>query len=93
MPQQDAIIDDLKFKYKKTLPIGMSEELDSMSDDDLKRRIIDSEVNIKTHNIERSQDEDLTQAKDRVKELEAPYKDAIKTQKAIVNYATLMLDQ
>jgi len=79
-------------KWSKQLPTGFAEEADAMDEDDLKSLIVRSESNI--YSIEHEKDEDvkLNAAKDLVKEMSAPYRDAIKTQMAKIKYALFLLE-
>lgn len=79
-------------KVRKQLPPGMADELEALDVDQLKARIVASEMNVKDAELARKGDEGLAAAKERVKELDQPYKDAIKAQRAIALFSTLTLE-
>ena len=79
-------------KWSKQLPTGWQESADSMSNDELKNTIYDSEANV--YVIEKSKEEDikLQQAKEEIKEMQAPYSEAKKAQQAKIKYALFLLE-
>lgn len=78
-------------KVLKDLP-EFKDTADAATADDLKKIIVTCEGNI--FNIENSKDDDvkLTGAKELVKEMSAPYKDALKVQMAKIKYALFCLE-
>lgn len=80
-------------KLRKVMPDSMPEELEALDRDGLMRRIADSESNIREAESSRDDNEQLGAARELVKELAGPYRDAIKVQRAIQRYALLMLEQ
>ena len=79
-------------KWSKQLPTGFTDEADAMDEDDLKSLIVRSESNIYAIEHEKDDDAKLNAAKDLVKEMSAPYRDAIKTQMAKIKYALFLLE-
>jgi hypothetical protein len=78
----DKILKDLP-EFKDTADAASVEELNSI--------IITSEGNIFTVEKEKEDDVKLTGAKELVKEMSAPYKDALKVQMAKIKYALFLL--
>lgn len=79
-------------KLRKILPPGLPEDIEAMSPDELQKRIVDSESNIKEAEASRDNDEQLKGARELVKDLSEPYRDAMKVQRAIQRYALLILE-
>src|SRR5574338_1178894 len=65
---------------------------DAASVEDLKKTIVECEGNIYTIDQEKDEDIKLTSAKELVKELSEPYRDAIKAQTAKIKYALFLLE-
>lgn len=65
---------------------------DAASVDDLKKIIIEAEGNVYTIEKEMSEDTKLAGAKEIVKEISEPYRDAKKAQQAKIQYALLLLE-
>ena len=78
-------------KLLKKLPTGFSEDADSMSEDELKKTIINCENNIFTIEKEKAADVKLSAAKDISKELSGPYRDAKNCQDAKIRYCLYLL--
>lgn len=78
-------------KVLKELP-EFKETADSSSVVDLKKIIVQCEGNIYTIENAKQDDSDLDKAKEVVKELSSPYRDAIKVQTAKVKYALYLLE-
>lgn len=83
---------DLK-KIIAKLPTGFAEEADKMSDTKLKDLMLQCETNIES--IEKSQDEDdrLKGARELVKEMSAPYRDAKSAQRYKIKYVLHLLGE
>ncbi|HWZ23101.1 MAG TPA: hypothetical protein VNW06_10635 [Cytophagaceae bacterium] len=79
-------------KWLKKLPTGFADDADSMSDDDLKKVIVGSEKNISTIEKEKEEDVKLSGAKDIIKDLSVPYRDAKNCQTAKIKYALFLLE-
>ena len=79
-------------KVKKQLPVGMAVELEAMDAERLKGRIVMAGMIIKDTELARKRDQDLVAAKETVKELDKPYKDALKAHRAIAMFASLELE-
>lgn len=91
----DLSVDELDVKLKKLakrIPRDMVEELKNMSTDDLRRRIVRSQVNLAEVKAAMERDEGLADAKEALRNIRGPYADATKLQKAIGEYATLLLN-
>lgn len=80
-------------KKKKKLPTGFSDEADTMSAEDLKKVIVESEGNIYTVEKEKELDTKLSAAKDLVKDLSSSYKEAISTMRAKIDYCLYLLEE
>lgn len=65
---------------------------DAASVEELKKTIVECEGNIYTIDQEKEEDIKLAGAKDIVKELSAPYRDAVKAQTAKIKYALFLLE-
>lgn len=78
-------------KVLKDLP-EFKDTADAASADDLKKIIVTCEGNIYTVENEKDADVKLTGAKELVKEMSAPYKDALKVQMAKIKYALFLLE-
>ena len=75
----------------KNLP-EFKDTADAASVDELKKIIVQSEGNIYTIEKEMEADNKLTGAKEIVKEISEPYRDAKKCQQAKIQYALLLLE-
>lgn len=73
-------------KVIKKLPTGFTDIVDGAKDNDLKSMIFECECNLYTIQEAKEGDEKLTKAKDEVKELAEPYKDARTVQNAKITY-------
>lgn len=86
--------DDKEFpkRYEKKLPTGFVESIESMDSDDVKSKIYESQCHV--YEIEKAKDEDekLTQTREMVKEMMAPYKDAQGTEAAKIKYCFFVLE-
>jgi len=79
-------------KLLKKLPTGFTDDMESLSVDEVKKKIFEYEGNIYT--IEKAKDADrkLNGAKDLVKELSAPYTEGKNTQAAQIKYCLFLLE-
>lgn len=80
-------------KLLKKLPTGFKDEADGMTESVLRAQIIQAEANIKAVENERDEDEKLTGAKELVKDLSGPYRDAISAQRAKIAYLLHRLEE
>ena len=83
---------DLK-KIISKLPTGYIDEVNGSSPEKLKAEIIQAETNIKRVEQERNADEKLAGARELVKDLSAPYRDAITAQRAKIAYVMFLLGE
>jgi len=92
LPQNNVEIEDkLLEKVIKKLPFGMQEELDAMGEEELKKRILLSEDIVRLNKVNGMADPDLVEAKEKVKELAAPYKETEVAQRAVISYCLVQL--
>jgi len=79
-------------RLQKRLPTGFEEAVQSMDLEEIKKKIYESESH--AYEIERAKEEDekLTQAKEMVKEIQAPYKDAYDTEAAKIKFCFFVLE-
>lgn len=68
------------------------ETADAASEEDLKKIIVACEGNIYTIDQEKAADDKLNGAKEIVKDLSEPYRDALKVQTAKIKYALFLLE-
>ena len=80
-------------KLQKKIPADQCAALEALGTDDLRKRITTCEQNIAESERAQAADEALAEAKQTVKTLAAPYKDAIKAQRAQQRYALILLEQ
>ncbi len=85
-------LDEKLAKLAKILTELEVEELQNMSKDDLKARITRCQLNITESKLAQERDEELENAKALVKKYRSPYSDAIKIQRAIMDFAALRLN-
>jgi len=88
---QPTTFDEKWAKVLKEIP-EFKETADAASTDELKKIIVTCEGNIYTVDKEKSEDVKLNAAKEIVKELSAPYRDAVKIQTAKIKYALFLLE-
>ncbi len=89
--QQPVEFADKWAKVLKELP-EFKDTADAADTDELKKIIVDCEGNIYTLENDKKEDVKLNGAKEIVKELSAPYRDAIKVQTAKIKYALFLLE-
>lgn len=80
-------------KIVKKLPEGFTSIADSAQDDDLKKMICQCEANIYTIDQAKEADEGLAKAREEVKNISAPYRDAKAVQKAKIIYMLYSLEE
>lgn len=78
-------------KVIKDLP-EFKDTADAASTDELKKIIVTCEGNLYTIEKEQEDDHKLTAAKEMVKDLSGPYRDAKKVQQAKIQYALFLLE-
>lgn len=83
---------DFPDKFYKKLPDGFADNAKAMKDDDLKKVIIEAEGNIYTIDKEKDSCDKLNAAKDLVKEISEPWRDAKACQTAKIKYALWLLE-
>lgn len=79
-------------KVVKKLPEGFASIVDSAKDHDLKSMLCQCEANIYTINEAKDQDVKLSKAKEEVKELAEPYREAKSVQSAKITYILYSLE-
>lgn len=79
-------------KWLKKLPTGFTDTVESMSEEEVKKVIFESEGNIYTIEKEKDKDTKLNGAKDLVKEYSAAYNEAKSTQSAKIKYCLFLLE-
>jgi hypothetical protein len=90
--EKDGMDEQTAFKLRKIIPPGVPEELEALAPEELKKRIVDSESNVREAEQSRDNDEHLQAARQVMKDLSEPYREAIKVQRAMQRYALLMLE-
>ena len=83
---------DIK-KLISKLPKGFVDEVASMSSEAMEDAIVASEANIRRVEAEREGDEKLRGARELAKDLSAPYADAVKAQRAKIEYLLWQLEE
>lgn len=79
-------------KWKKKLPTGFIEDAEALDDDGLKKVVFDAESNIYTIEKEKENDPKLNGAKEIIKDLNGPFRDAKSCQMAKIRYALFLLE-
>jgi len=79
-------------KILKKLPTGFADDANSLSKEELKNTIYQSEANVYTIDKEKEDDHKLNGAKDLIKELSAPYREAKSAQMAKIRYCLWLLE-
>lgn len=79
-------------KFAKKLPTGFSDTVDSADSNQLKKIIVECEGNIYTINKEKAADVKLNGAKELIKDLSAPYREAAQAQAAKIQYCLYVLE-
>lgn len=75
------------------LPTGYAEEADRMDSEALSAEVLLAETRIREVEREQAADEKLQGAKEIVKDLKGPYSDALKAQRAKIDYALHLLEE
>lgn len=78
-------------KLAKKFDEPLVEELNNMSEADLKARIVSCQMNLEESNAAKARDEKLAEVAEELKELRAPYRETISHQRKVLTYATLRL--
>jgi hypothetical protein len=78
-------------KLLEKLPPGYAEDVAVYSDEDVRGELVQCEANIHQVETEKAADEKLAGAKAIVKDLSAPYRDAISAQRAKIKYLLALL--
>lgn len=79
-------------KFAKKLPTGFTDTVESKDTNDLKKIIFECEGNIYTIDKEKAADVKLNGAKELIKDLAAPYRDAMATQMAKIKYCLYLME-
>jgi small-conductance mechanosensitive channel len=79
-------------KYASKLPDGFQEQADSMSTEELKKKLVQAEQVISSTDKDMENDLRLEDAKKQVKELSADYKETINSYQAVVRYIVYVLN-
>jgi hypothetical protein len=79
-------------KYEKKLPDGFTDTVASMSVDEIKKKILESEGHIYEVENAKDDDNDLVKAKEEVKQISEPYKEAKSTETAKIKYCLYILE-
>lgn len=91
MSDESVLFPEKYNKVLKELP-EFKDTADGASPEELKKIIVQCEGNIYTIDKEKDQDVKLNAAKELVKEMSAPYRDAIKVQTAKTKYCLFLLE-
>lgn len=76
----------------KNLPTSWAEEAEAMDEAQLRDVIIESSNNIRVTKQEMDENPGVKDAKDAYKEVAGPFRDAVKAQKAKIEYALHLLE-
>lgn len=80
-------------KLMKKLPVGWAEEAEGMSEKQLRDVIVDSENNLRNAKAELEANEKYQELKNALAEVRGPASDAVKAQKAKIEYALHLLEK
>ena len=80
-------------KLLKKLPTGFADDVAGFNEQQLKDAVLQSEANIRRVEQERDADEKLAGAKELLKDLNGPYRDAIGAQRAKIAYLMYTLEE
>lgn len=80
-------------KLIKKLPTGYAEDVAGYDEADITSAIVECETNIRTTENERENDTKLSGAKEIVKDLSGPYRDAVSAQRAKIAYLLHTLEE
>lgn len=81
------------FKLRKRMNADLVKELDAMSEEDMRKKIVEAEGVIHESEQAKDADEELADLKEQVKNAIAPYNELKKTQTNIVKYLTCRMDE
>lgn len=79
-------------RFEKKLPTGFVEGVESMDTEEIKSKIYETQAHIYEIDKAKDEDEKLNGAKEIVKDLSAPYKDAAATENAKIKYCFFVLE-
>lgn len=79
-------------KWAKKLPSNFQDEANAMSEEDLKKVIVESEKNLYTIDKEKEADQKLAGAKEIAKTLSGAYREASSAQNAKIKYVMFLLE-
>jgi len=91
MSKRDAATEFPK-KWLDKMPEGFADSANSMSEEELKRVIVESEGNIYTIEADKDKDPKLNGAKEIMQSLGKPYREAKACQTAKIKYACFLLE-
>jgi len=80
-------------KWDNALPAGFKDEVETFSEDQLKASIVKSNKAISIAEKDMDEDEELAAAKEELKRLAEPFKEAIKSANAQARYCVFLLNQ
>lgn len=80
-------------KYLNKLPISFKDAADSMSEDEIKKRIVEISKAISSFEKDMDNDTKLIELKEQVKELSDTYKVPIREHHIMIKYLVYMLEQ
>lgn len=80
-------------KYLNKLPVSFKDAVDSMSEDEIKKRIVEISKAISSFEKDMDNDSKLLELKEQVKELADTYKVPIKEHHIMIKYLVYMLEQ
>lgn len=79
-------------RYEKLLPTGFQEGTESMSTEEVKAKIYECQAHMYEIDKAKDADEKLAAAKELVKDLSAPYADAMRAENAKAKYCFFTLE-
>lgn len=80
-------------KWASKLPDGWAEAAESMSADELKKKLVDCERTISSTEKDMENDSKLIEAKEEAKKIGSQYKEVITAHKAMVKYLVHVIDE
>lgn len=92
-PEERNALQEKLFKLRKKMNPDLIQELDAMSEEDVRKKIVEAEGHIHETEQAKDADEGLAELKEKAKEAAAPYNETKKTQTNIVKYCTGLLVQ
>ncbi len=85
-------MDEFPKKFLNKLPTGFTDNVDSMSTEEIQDKILLSESHIYELDKAKDEDEKLKQAKELAKEIAAPYTEAKNAEMAKIKYCMFSLE-